>query len=382
MATVLVLSFSDLASDARVNRQLRWLAGHHDVLAAGLADPVIDGVRFVPLVLRARRGLRRLWSRLALLCRDYERYYWHNPLVAEAFEKLHGTSAHVIVANDLVTLPLARRLAGQAQILFDAHEYPPQEFGDRLLWRLLFRPYATYLCRRHIPHAHGMLTVSAGIARAFRELTGVLPTVLTNAPAPCAISPRPYREGQRPIQLVYHGAAISSRKLENLITMMDHLPGRFELNLMLAGGEADYRRRLEKLAQSRPAVRMLPAAPLAELVPTLNQFDIGVYSLEPVSLNNHFSLPNKLFEFIQARLAVAVGPSPEMARVVRSAGCGVVACDFKPASLAACLRTLTETDINAFKKRAHAASYRLSAAPNQRVFLNLIEQLLAERRAA
>jgi hypothetical protein len=35
-------------------------------------------------------------------------------------------------------------------------------------------------------------------------------------------------------------------------------------------------------------------------------------------------------EFIQARLAVAVDPSPEMARLVQRYGCGVVAPDFPP----------------------------------------------------
>src|SRR6516162_5481548 len=43
MKTVLVISFTNLAGDPRVNRQLRWLAGRYRVIAAGLGDPRLDG---------------------------------------------------------------------------------------------------------------------------------------------------------------------------------------------------------------------------------------------------------------------------------------------------------------------------------------------------
>jgi hypothetical protein len=108
----------------------------------------------------------------------------------------------------------------------------------------------------------------------------------------------------------------------------------------------------------------------------LNQFDLGVFLLEPVNFNYRLALPNKLFEFIQARLGVAIGPSPEMARVVESTGCGVVAPDFRPASLAACLARLGEGEINALKARADAAAPVLSARTNERIFLRLVERLL------
>ena len=38
----------------------------------------------------------------------------------------------------------------------------------------------------------------------------------------------------------------------------------------------------------------------------INQYDIGVYLLRDGNLNNKYAMPNKLYEFVQARLADAV----------------------------------------------------------------------------
>ena len=380
MKTVLVISFTNLAGDPRVNRQLRWLAGRYRVIAAGLGDPRLDGVEYVALDAPPNRGLRNIWAALCLACLRHHAYYWQKSLIRQTLSKLADVRADVILANDIVTLPLARRLARGARILFDAHEYSPRETEDRFLWRLFFDPLQTALCREHIPHADAMTTVCKGIADAYQELTGVRATVLTNAPDYDDLSPQPYRAGARPIQLVHHGIPYPSRKLENMIRMMDHLDGRFELNFLLIDGYPAYRRKLETMARHRP-IRFLPPVPMRSLPAFLNQFDIGVFLLEPVNFSYRLALPNKLFEFIQARLAVAIGPSPEMARVVREAGCGVIAPDFAPASLAACLNRLGEAEINALKAASHASAARLSAQANEPIFLGLIERLLGEQRS-
>jgi hypothetical protein len=162
---------------------------------------------------------------------------------------------------------------------------------------------------------------------------------------------------------------------------MAHVDERFELNLMLAGAHRDYRARLEAMARGRRNIRFLPPVPMRTLPEFLNRFDLGVYILEPTNFNARLALPNKFFEFIQARLGVAIGPSPEMARLVQEAGCGVVAADFAPASLAACLNRLDADRINALKVASHAAAARLSAEANEPIFLGLIERLMGQRRS-
>jgi hypothetical protein len=380
MGTVLVISFSDLANDPRVNRQLRWLAGRYRVVAAGLADPQLDGVEFISLVAARNSRLRNFGAFAALACGFFDHYYWQKSLIREALPKLAGIQADVILANDIVTVPLARRIANGARIVLDAHEYAPLELEDVFLWNLLLRPFATALCVQHIPHVDAMTTVCEGIAEAYDALTGVHPAVLTNAPDYQALAPRPYRDGDRPIRLIHHGILYPSRKIENMILMMDHVDSRFELNLMLLDLDTRYRARLEAMVRDRPAIRFLPPVPMRALPAFLNQFDIGLFLLEPVNFNYRLALPNKLFEFIQGRLGVAIGPSPEMARVVTTTGCGVVAPDFKPASLAACLNRLDARAINALKQRSHDAAWSLSAQANEKTLLEIVERVLEKNR--
>jgi hypothetical protein len=86
-------------------------------------------------------------------------------------------------------------------------------------------------------------------------------------------------------------------------------------------------------------------------------------------------LPNKFFEFVQARLAVAIGPSPEMERFVRQYGFGVVADSFEPRALAARIAALTPADIEAMKQRADVASRELHAERASAVFVSEVDRL-------
>jgi len=146
-----------------------------------------------------------------------------------------------------------------------------------------------------------------------------------------------------------------------MIEMTDHLPERFTLDLMLMASDARYLARLRALCATRPRVRILPPVPFKDLVSITNQYDIGVFLVPPVSFNLRFALPNKFFEFVQARLMVAIGPSPEMARLVKEHDLGVVVDDFAPATLAAALSRLSVEEIMRFKQHAHRAAAVLNS---------------------
>ena len=178
--------------------------------------------------------------------------------------------------------------------------------------------------------------------------------------------------------MLHHGVAQPARRLEQMIRVVELLDERFTLDLVLAGGDPGYRRRLVELASGEPRVRFPPTRPMHELVAAANGYDIGLYLLSPVSFNQRHALPNKIFEFIQARLAVAVGPSPEMARVVREHGVGVVADEFTPEAMAAALRGLEGAQVAAFKARSHAAADVLCAENNGPLVLELVERALAQ----
>jgi hypothetical protein len=375
MKTILVLSFSNLATDPRVNRQIRFLRDRYRVVAAGLADPGIEGVEFIPLVKEINR-LRLLLPALKLLARRYESWYWGQNHIRDCLSALSHVRADLFLTNDLDALPVALRLARGGKVIFDAHEYAPRQYEDVFQWRLLFQAYSTYLCKTYIPRVHGMTTVCPGIAEAYEKDTGVKPLVITSAPDYEDLEPNLLDQEERKIRLIHHGIAGPSRKIEHMIRMMDFLDDRFELNLMFIPANPGYIKFLKKLGAKRPSVRFLPPQPMRTLSRYLHQFDIGVSLIAPTNFNYFHILPNKFFECIQARLALAVGPSPEMARIVKEYDLGVVADNFTPEALAERLRNLDQNKINHYKLQSHRAARLLSAEENKNLLLRLVEQVL------
>jgi glycosyltransferase involved in cell wall biosynthesis len=200
---------------------------------------------------------------------------------------------------------------------------------------------------------------------------------MTNSSPYHDLAPNPTQAGR--IRMIHHGGATPSRNIELMIEVMDYLDERFHLDLMLVASDPRYCERLARLAQKRPHVSMVPTMPMRELPVQLNKYDVGLYLLPPNSFNNQYALPNKFFEFIQARLAVAIGPSPEMARLVRHYECGIVSEDFTPRSLADRLRKLDADEIDHFKRRSHLAARELSFEKDAEVLLTTINGLTGNR---
>ena len=370
---ILVLSFSDLANDPRVSRQVALLAGRMPVTAAGFTRPLVEGADYVhlPRLRRsvAHRALAVAWLKLG----RFEQFYWSSPTIRHAYEKLKERGFSLILANDLNALPLACGLKPPGGVIFDAHEYSPRELEDRLSWRFLYQGYNDYVCRRYLPATAGMLTVCQSIADEYRNNYGVSPEVLFSAPPYQNLEPRALAPGT--IRMIHHGGGIPSRKIELMIDTMRHLDDRFRLDLMLVPGDVGYIRRLEVLVARDSRVRILAPVPMPDLPRHLNQYDIGLFLLPPTNFNYRYALPNKLFEFIQARLAVAIGPSPEMARLVRQYDCGIVSDEFSPRSLARQLDALDGERIGYFKQRSHLAARELCFEKNSGILLDMIESL-------
>ena len=114
---------------------------------------------------------------------------------------------------------------------------------------------------------------------------------------------------------------------------------------------------------------------MVQICKHINAYDVGLFLLPPNNFNYRHALPNKFFEFIQAGLAVAIGPSPEMATLVERHGCGVVAESFEPQALARALQGLTTEKLMAFKDAAHRAADELSFERDGTLILSEIDRL-------
>lgn len=372
---VLILAYSALDRDPRVSRQIQFLSDDYDVVAFGNTPPQEAVSAFIPSNSQPAALKEKISLAASLLARRFDRVYWDLKGNRQALERLRDVQADLIIANDIDTLPLALALIDGKRVVADLHEYAPRHLEGDWKWRVFWQNYFTSLCHQYIPQIGAAITVSDTIAAEYTKVFHKPFDVITNAPFYADYSYQPVNPAS--VRMIHHGAAHPVRRLENMIYLMDDVDGRFHLDLMLMPLMADYMKKLERLAAKRKNVRLIPAVSANRIVETCHQYDIGLSLLEPTSFNLKYCLPNKFFEFVQAKIALASGPSPEMARLIYKHGCGVVSEDFKPQSLAKKLNALTSSQIDAMKVASQNCSSELCAERNRERFLRIVQKRFA-----
>jgi hypothetical protein len=225
-----------------------------------------------------------------------------------------------------------------------------------------------------------MITIGSGLAKEYTAHYPVKPIVVTNANYFANLSPTPV-DGKR-IRLIHHGAANPSRQLEIMIDMMECLEERFTLDLMLLTPTIAnkktrrYLDSLKALVKDKPRIKIIPPVTSSEVVNFIHAYDVGVFLLPPINFNYANTLPNKLFDFIQARLAIAIGPTPEMANIVNTYRLGIVADEFTPHALAKKINALSPKEIMFFKNQSDKSAKELSAEKNKTILNNITAELL------
>lgn len=352
---LLILSFSPIAGDSRVLKQIRLFEDEYDVTTCGIGDFEREGVEHIriPDGLPARNHNGRY-----ITLRMYRAAYRSIGAVGWSATALRDRRFDIILANDVEAVPVALSLRPTRGVHADLHEYTPRLHEENPAWARAIKPFWDWVCRRYVSNASSWTTVGDELAREYQREFGFLPDVVVNAAPYAALEPQPVSE---PLRLVHSGACLRSRNLLAVIEAVASTRSSVTLDLYLTPNDPAHLEEIRQRAAELDRVTLHPPVPYSDLISTLNRFDVGVHLLAPTNFNNRWALPNKLFDYVQARLGVLVGPSPEMARVVRERGLGDVADGFASEDLARLLDDLTTERVSVFKARAHAAARELSA---------------------
>lgn len=371
--TALIISFTDLERDPRVNRQIQLLKEYYDLTLCGVAPPRSINLPFVDVSGEDHCSLpKKILTALRLKFRFFAGHYWSKPHVRRALRLLENQTFDLIIGNDIVTAPLVERIKGSAKAVIDLHEYAPEEFSDRFLWRQIIGPYHTWLCSKYLPKADGLLTVCKPIAERYAKMFGVRePFVFENMANFMTFEPQPVGEK---IRLIHHGISTPSRRIELMIDAVGGLP-RFELDLMMIPSSAAYHEMLTQKANGYGNIRLIPPVDRTQIVPLTNRYDIGLFLLPPVNYNYENALPNKFFEFIQARLAIGIGPSPAMKGYLDAYQNGFVSSEFTAESLREALQGLDREQIQRMKENSAKAAPELCFERRSRDLIQYLRDL-------
>ena len=274
--------------------------------------------------------------------------------------------ADIYHAHDLNNLPAAHAAARAtgARLVYDAHELFA-EMANR--WVRLKRASWRRLEARLLPQCDLALTVNDFIAREMARRYHVPPPlVVLNCPdPPPGFDPAAPHDRIRPALdlpagtrvVLYQGWISEGRGLENLVRAAPLLPPGVVIVFM---GYGEYQATLAALARAAGAddrVRFIPAVPQAELLSWCASADVGIIPYQPVDLNNVYSSPNKLFDFIHARVPLVASDLPFLRQVIAGHGLGAVAKLDSPPAYAAALQTVLARPKAAYRPALdHAAT--------------------------
>lgn len=358
MKKVLIISDSDLHKDPRILVQIDALNNLYELSCAGRTHP---GDFFKGNFFKMKRGSRitrfHLKNKLHI-CRklkQFDKIHLCDNRVLSVIPELKKHSFDLILCNDIPSLPLTYTIKNkQTKVYLDAHEFTPeQNEGEKSF--IAKKPYLDYLMEQFATKVDFGTTVCKSIGDKFtNDYNFYINEIVMNLPKHRNLIPQKTNPDR--IRLIHHGIATPSRKLTNLVDIVQLLDDRFSLDFYIANKSDAAFDHLKEYAKTNKRVNFCEPVPTEKIPETLNKYDIGLYPLIPAVPNQKYALPNKFFEFIQARIAIAIWPSIEMKNILETYELGVVSKDYSVQQLAERINSLTSEDINIYKENSNKAA--------------------------
>lgn len=360
---ICVISLSNISQNGRVLRQIDCLSKNYDLLVIGYGKNPLTNNKYIniewyelPLPKTPfLKTFKKIASRLIQI-----------PIVPkthQAYKIASGTNCDAYHAINWDSLPIAALAARKfgSKCIIDL-----QDSYDSWYWGLTSN-YIKSILKKYVSDVNKSFVAFRALLEQHKKL-GFEPIIIRNVPT--LPDDKITFKGTDPnrIKLVHHGIGTSKRRSDLMIQAMAFCDLRYELHLILINHDSNYVSNLKKMADKIVPGRIFFHPPLSpdKIVQGISKYDVGFHLLYPTNRNNLLALPNKLFEFIAAGLAVCIGPSPSMVEVVNQYKCGVVAETFKPEALANQLNQTSADDWDKMKMASLNASKELNTTIEMR----------------
>lgn len=342
-----------------------------DVRVEKVSQALTDAGHDVHIVARNRRGLGREERLAEATVHRLKRLpgAWLNRVTSfPAFfnprwlSRIHHVArkegADVILVRDLPLAPTAIRVGrrlGLPVVLDMAENYPAMisalwETGQQKALDVVVRNprFVKAVENWVLPRVDHILVV---VQESGDRLVGLgVPrdrvTVVSNTPplSRLASTPRVYN-GEGPLQLFYIGLLEAPRGIAELIqAVAATIQGGVKVELHLVGdgrGRDSFHALARRLGLLDTVVHFHGYLPYAEGLAVMARADVGVV---PHHANESWNttIPNKLFDYMAAGLAVLTSPARPAARIVQETGAGLVFQDRDPADAARAISLLAD----------------------------------------
>jgi glycosyltransferase involved in cell wall biosynthesis len=284
----------------------------------------------------------------------------------------------LLLSNDLDTLPanfLASKLKNKP-LVYDSHEFFTEV--PELVHRPRVKKIWEGLEGKMVPKLKHAYTVCDSIAKIYTEKYNVPFRVVRNVPVASSsvhVAGKLSEDAEK--MILYQGAVNVGRGLEQAILAMKLVQNA----RLLIAGDGDIRKELEELTVReglQKKVQFLGRLSIDELAKLTPKADLGLSIEEDIGLNYRYALPNKLFDYIQAKVPVLVTNLPEMAAIVKKYAIGKVTTSLEPNYLAKIfLEMLTdENNRKIWEQNLEIAATELTWENEEKVLQEIFQSFL------
>ena len=272
----------------------------------------------------------------------------------------------ILVANDLDTLLpnyLVSRLK-KKPLVFDSHEHftGVPELVNRPFIKNTWKSIERWI----LPRLKYVITVSDSIAEKYKSEYDISPVVIRNLArnSESITGYTRYELGIKPedLILIFQGSGLNiDRGGEELIDAISITPG---VTLFVVGSGDILDVMKQKVMENNISDRVIfiPKLSWENMMRYTKGADVGISIDKDTNLNYYFSLPNKLFEYISAGLAVITSALPEVKKMVEDNRCGIVLNTSSPEEISRSIKILRDDRqlLYDLKKNSRIASEKIN----------------------
>lgn len=152
--------------------------------------------------------------------------------------------------------------------------------------------------------------------------------------------------------ILYQGIFNKSRGLKKLIESFKFVDS--SINLILIG-EGPLKKELVEISKQLNNVYFIPMVQQKELISYTSSADIGVLFVQADNKSKDLTLPNKVFEYMNAGIPYVTNNRPESSRIVKENNCGFIFNDQTPELIAEQFKVIIKKDLTSLGENGRRA---------------------------